>query len=255
MFLASVVVDHVQDLLKKSTNQGFAFFYCDKNENDRREPLSVLSSLVRQLSTAAGNSGAVRKTLQDLYRSKRSGASELTFDNCRGQLLEAIDLYEKTTLVLDALDECESDPRRYIVETINFLLSNSQKPVRIFVSSRSDRDLRKAFQHLPNFEIEEKIDTELVDLLKEFLGTPKKSSVEYRRWHSDLYTRQWSKTSRCYLSYICKAEISPASSNVLSICRFSFYTLLKDWWNAKDISLSQENEAGESCQRGEQIYL
>lgn len=152
-FLTFNAVDHVQGLLENTSNHGFAYFYCNRNEESRREPLSVLRSLVRQVSTAAQNPGAIRKTVQDLYRSMRLRGSELTYDTCREQLLEAVNLYERTTLVLDALDECDPQSRSRIAETIKFLLSNSRKPVKVFVSSRPDRDIRKAFQSFANIEI------------------------------------------------------------------------------------------------------
>jgi len=56
--------------------------------------------------------------------------------------------------VLDALDECEPDPRDRLVETIEFLLANSKRPVKVFISSRPDRDIRNRFLNKPNIEIQ-----------------------------------------------------------------------------------------------------
>ncbi|KAJ5512855.1 hypothetical protein N7463_002407 [Penicillium fimorum] len=64
-FLTSKVIDHVQDLLKVSLNHaGFAYFYCKDDEDNRRNPLCVLQSYVRQLSTIIGNPGHMRKGLR-----------------------------------------------------------------------------------------------------------------------------------------------------------------------------------------------
>jgi ankyrin repeat domain-containing protein 50 len=62
-FLTSRVIDH---LLEISTLEGFAFFYCNQIEEDRRKPLSVLQSYVRQLSTTIRNPRNIRKRLRDL---------------------------------------------------------------------------------------------------------------------------------------------------------------------------------------------
>lgn len=70
--------------------------------------------------------------------------------------------------------------------------------------------------------------------------------MQYRRRHKDFYTKQWSKTYDCYLSYVYKEEVSPANSGVLAICRFSVYASLQDWWNDREISLSQLNKVDES---------
>ena len=51
-FLTFNAVDHVQGLLENTSNYGFAYFHCNRNEKLRREPLSVLRSLVHQVSTA-----------------------------------------------------------------------------------------------------------------------------------------------------------------------------------------------------------
>lgn len=80
--------------------------------------------------------------------------SGLSFDICRDQLLESTNLYEKTILVLDALDECEPDSRSRLIETIEFLLSHSERPIKVFISSRPDRDIRRRFINTPNIEIQ-----------------------------------------------------------------------------------------------------
>ncbi|GAW15650.1 hypothetical protein ANO14919_050690 [Xylariales sp. No.14919] len=151
-FLASKVIDHRQALLESSPNQeGFAFFYCDRNEEQRRKPLSILQSYVRQLSK---NPECIRKQLEDLCRSARANASDLGFDNCRQQLLKSVNLYTQTTLVLDALDECEAESRKLALEVIEYLTSKSRNTLKVFISSRPDRDIRDRFLNKPNIEIE-----------------------------------------------------------------------------------------------------
>lgn len=55
-FLTLKVIDDIQATLEKQPNEeGFAFFYCNRNEAARRDPLSVLSAFVRQLSTIASD--------------------------------------------------------------------------------------------------------------------------------------------------------------------------------------------------------
>ncbi|KAI1348196.1 hypothetical protein F5Y01DRAFT_307013 [Xylaria sp. FL0043] len=154
-FLTSKVITHTQARLKTERNQeGFAFFYCDRNDEERRNPLSVLKSYVRQLSTTIESPKCVRPQLLGLYEKLRQDASELGFDDCTDQLLESVNLYRKTTLVLDALDECEPDSRKKIIKTIEVLLSKSQRPLKIFISSRPDRDIRSKFLDRPNIEIQ-----------------------------------------------------------------------------------------------------
>jgi Cdc6-like AAA superfamily ATPase len=152
-FLASKVIDHIQSQLETSPSHGFAFFYCNRNETGRREPLSILRSYVRQLSIATGISDGIRKGLKDLYQDMRMKSSDIGFDTCKQHLHEAVSLYDKTTIVLDALDECEPNSRFQIIDMIDSLLSHSKR-VNVFVSSRRDRDIRNIFSKTPNIEIQ-----------------------------------------------------------------------------------------------------
>ncbi|KAJ3574775.1 hypothetical protein NPX13_g4254 [Xylaria arbuscula] len=154
-FLASKVVDHRRDMLETSPNQeGFAFFYCNRNEEKRREPLFVLQSYVRQLSTTVRNPDCIRKDLQDYCQKARANGSHLGFKDCKVQLLESIRLYSQTTLVLDALDECEPKSRAQLLEVINYLISSSENGLKVFISSRPDRDIRNLFLKTPNITVQ-----------------------------------------------------------------------------------------------------
>lgn len=153
-FLASKVIDHIQARLESSSGPaGFAFFYCDRNDEQRRTPLSVLRSFVRQLSTSAQNPGYIRKSLQDLYRKRRMEGSGLSLSDCKEQLLESVNFYAQTTIVLDALDECEPESRHEIVNAIESVFK-SRKSLKVFISSRPDRDIRQRFSNKPNIDIQ-----------------------------------------------------------------------------------------------------
>ena len=154
-FLTSKVIDHIQSLLRSSPNQeGFAFFYCNQNGKERRELPPVLQSCTRQLSTATRYPGDIRKSLRDLYYERRRGASDLDSEACRKQLLEVVSLYPKTTLVLDALDECNPESCGSLVDTINFLLAESKRPLKVFISSRPDPDIQDQFRSRPSIEVQ-----------------------------------------------------------------------------------------------------
>ena len=169
-------MDHVGELITVSPdNEGFAFFYCSRNERERREPLSVLQSYIRQLS-AAGSSGYMRKQLEDLCWKSRLRGSDLNFETCREQLLESVNLYEKTTLVLDALDECEPDSRHRLIAAIEFLLSTSERPLKVFISSRPDGDIRDSFLSRPN------IDIQAIDNQGDIRVFVEKEIIKHRRW-------------------------------------------------------------------------
>jgi hypothetical protein len=157
-------------------HEGFAFFYCNRGEEDRRDPLSVLRIFVRQLSTVAYSPGKMRGKLRSLRRETMLKGSDLSFEACREQLLESVNLYPKTTLVLDALDECNPESRRHLVDAIELLLQQSCRPLKVFISSRPDRDIRDRFLPRPNIEIQA-IDNQ-VDIEK-FV---KEEIARHQRW-------------------------------------------------------------------------
>ena len=141
-------------MLESSPNQeGFAFFYCNRNEEERRKPIAVLQSYVRQLSPTVRNPDSIRKELKGCCQKARASGSDLGFNDCREQILESIRLYSQTTLVLDALDECEPKSRGQLLEVIEYLISSSKNGLKIFISSRPDRDIRDRFLKTPNIEI------------------------------------------------------------------------------------------------------
>lgn len=96
----------------------------------------------------------MRKKFHSLWREATLKGSELGLAACREQLLESVNLYQRTTLVLDALDECDPGSRLELIETLEFLLREATKPLRLFISSRPDRDIRKRFLDKPNIEIQ-----------------------------------------------------------------------------------------------------
>lgn len=176
-YLTSRVIDEIQDALKSNPNhEGLAFFYCNRNETERQEPLSVLRSFVRQLSTIANEEDSMQKNLRQLHIQTRLKASYLSIDVCKGLLLEFINLYPKTTLVLDALDECDKRKRGVLIETFDYLLDQALRPVKIFISSRPDGDIRERFKGRANIEIQA---TDNHDDIATFVES---EITKHRRW-------------------------------------------------------------------------
>jgi Cdc6-like AAA superfamily ATPase len=176
-YLTSRVIDGIRDALKKNPNhEGLAFFYCNRNEAERQEPLSVLRSFVRQLSTIANEEDSVQKNLRQLHIQTRLKASELSMDVCKGLLLEFINLYPKTTLVLDALDECDKRKRGVLIETFDYFLDHALRPIKIFISSRPDGDIKERFKGRVNIEIQA---TDNHDDIATFVQS---EITKHRRW-------------------------------------------------------------------------
>lgn len=154
-YLTSTVIDRIQDQLSNTPkNEGFAFFYCDKSEPRRAQPLSILQSIVRQLSTTAKNPESTQKKLCELYNKCRNAGSAFSMEQCKEQIQASLDIYEKTTIVIDAMDECNPDTRDELIDALNSFISQSNKRhVKVFISSRPDPDIEVQLQNTPNIGI------------------------------------------------------------------------------------------------------
>ena len=115
---------------------------------------SVLQSYVRQLSTVTSNPEHMQAKLRKLCNEMEQKGSDLSFNTCRQLILESVNLYPKTTLVVDALDECEPESRWQLVRMIEDLLLQSERPLKVFISSRPDGDIRDCFLSRPSIQIQ-----------------------------------------------------------------------------------------------------
>ncbi|KAI3529843.1 hypothetical protein CSPX01_15222 [Colletotrichum filicis] len=152
-FLSSKVIDHyrIHDKFASSSSSepsvGLAFFYCNSSDRNRQSFESILRSYVRQLGEVTGHPESIHKELFKLYQSRQI-QSDITREDCKKALVEMIKSYPRTVLILDALDECNKDTRRDIVELFELLVKKT-KSLKIFIASRPEHDIS---DHLRSFQ-------------------------------------------------------------------------------------------------------
>ncbi|VUC31100.1 unnamed protein product [Clonostachys rosea] len=150
-FLTSRVIDYIEEQLSES--EGFAYFYCKRDEKDRSQPASVLSSLIRQLASPSQRTQEIHQEIKDLAARVRERALTLGVKMCQEILSRLISSYSNTTIILDALDECDSDERSHFMECLSHLMSQ-QPNLRIFISSRKEADIIRHFKSNTVIEIQ-----------------------------------------------------------------------------------------------------
>ncbi len=142
--VVSRVIDHIRDELSRRRNdEAFAYFYYSRNDPKCCTPLAAVCSLTRQLSLGVNGRG-MHVSLVRLFKSNQSRSLALDkMDNeaAKRLLLEFVDAFAQTTLVLVALDECKEALRMTLVDLLEKLTSGASKPVKIFISSRIDREI------------------------------------------------------------------------------------------------------------------
>ena len=107
--------------------------------------------LVRQLSNMVGGH-AVHQSLRTRY-DPRHEEGELSLDDAGDLALKVTNDRSLTYIIIDALDECEQQQRDKLIETLQALLSNSSSLVKIFITSREDRDIVEAMSAYPHVVI------------------------------------------------------------------------------------------------------
>jgi ankyrin repeat domain-containing protein 50 len=193
--LVSSVVDSLRSTLGSAENdESLAYFYCDRNHADRQNPRLILSSFARQLSTSQ-SWDAIQTSLVRLYTEKEKtgfASNEIRIEESEKILLELVNIYPQTTLVLDALDECDRQTRGRLMEVLDGLLEQSTKPIKIFISSRPDQDIRDRFDSGPNIGIQA---TDNQGDIATFVDSKiKKSPEQWRKKISDDLRREIRKT-------------------------------------------------------------
>ncbi|OCL12159.1 hypothetical protein AOQ84DRAFT_420820 [Glonium stellatum] len=140
--LVSTIVDNLLETLDE--NDALAYFYCDSNIPNRRSPVPILRSYLRQLATSRkGN--AIQSSLHDTYQQRANegwASKDLGMDEILEALLQLVDNFPQVVIVLDALDECERDTRAQLVKALNDIINRTARTVKVFISSRPDTDIR-----------------------------------------------------------------------------------------------------------------
>lgn len=148
--LASVVIDEGMNVSSQIEDFAHAYFYCSRStaEPQRGNAQSILGCIARQLSSPSSNQPLVPPTLS-LYRKVHlaDGSTRApSLCECRDLILELTEAHSRTTIVIDALDECAREERAELVEALEYIIDNSTSLVKAFVTSREEGDLRLSIQ-------------------------------------------------------------------------------------------------------------
>lgn len=144
-FLSSKVIDRYCDKdtirFPSEHDEGFAYFYCSSSDPTRQSIHSILRSYIRQLSEISRRPESVHKASYNLYKKKVKIQDDISVEDCETTLIEMFNSYPRTTLVLDALDECGKDTRWWLAELFQRFVQKSNRPLKIFIASRKEPDI------------------------------------------------------------------------------------------------------------------
>ena len=134
-----------------------AFFYCSRNtaEPTRSIPDSIVASIARQLSSLQPGDPLLPPVVAAYTKREQEGfaSGSLGIEESRALILQLVEHYQLTTIVIDALDECDPERQADLLETLEEILQESSSLVKIFVSSRDDQDIVLHLRDYPNLEL------------------------------------------------------------------------------------------------------
>lgn len=144
-----------KDWQTDGTAEPVVYFYCNRNEPDRRDPTVIMQAIVKQLSLALPQAGLPKPVVNKYdVRAKDGFASgPLEFQECYDLVVSLLDLYPRTTIIIDGLDESDDMERWRLLEALASIMRTSVNPVKIFISSRDDGDIKLELEKLPNLYI------------------------------------------------------------------------------------------------------
>ncbi|KAK0378340.1 hypothetical protein CLIM01_04306 [Colletotrichum limetticola] len=157
-FITSRVIDRYrtrpEDSLGSPENdEGFAHFYCDRSLVGRRDIKSILSSYIVQLLTVSRHRDRWHKKLLMFCKNAAASRRSLEISECERFVRDLVNTYPRSILILDALDECEQRSRTQIVGFFRALVRDSDRPVKVFISSRPETDIMELMKMSSSIQI------------------------------------------------------------------------------------------------------
>ena len=174
-YIASTVID---SLVPSPTAEKLAYFYCNRAEQNRREPQSILNALIQQLSLTGSGKNGLLGPVVDIYRDRYERgqtSSRLSLRESQELLIQLTDIYPQTTICIDALDEVETETRLLLLKALKNIIEKSKNLVKIFATTRMDTDILQQFQMFPKIELQP--DDNIGDITQ-FVKTKVQSTID-----------------------------------------------------------------------------
>ena len=153
-YVASQVIDWF--LSNPTEESKLAYFYCNRAEENRRDPESILRALIQQLAQTPSKDKLLTPVLNVYKEREEEGqlSSRLTLKECQDLLVQLIAVYPQTTICIDALDEVDHKLRLGLLRALKHVVERSKTRVKIFATTRMDTDILMQFEMFPRIELE-----------------------------------------------------------------------------------------------------
>lgn len=145
-----------QNSATNESHEPVLYFYCNRNEDQRRDPTYILRALLKQLSLAMPLAGLPKPVVEEYDNQSKDGfaSGPLGFRCCSGLLRSLLAIFPKTTIIIDALDESYPAERGRLLDLLEAFMNLPENLIKIIISSRDDVDIQLRLANIPNHYIE-----------------------------------------------------------------------------------------------------
>ena len=235
MVNSSLVIDRFLDDFEANRKLNPIYFYCQRNsaEPERSDPEAILRSLVRQMSCLRPGR-ALLQPVRDIYDARKKegfAAGSLDSDECTALILRMTKHRPMTTIVIDALDECDPGQRYVLLDALSRIFTDSTGVVKLFISSRDDRDIVLHLGECPNLKIQASHNQ---DDIARYVNSEVSKVIHSRKWRSGNVDENIEEDIK--LALIEKAQgMSVCFPNYMFLTFPGHGTLPSCFWISKDL--------------------
>jgi hypothetical protein len=130
----------------EGSNVARAFVYCEYSDPISRSEMGILSSITRQLVEQCPIVPSEVRTFRDRY----AGGGRLpTVQEQIALIMLLVELFDRTYILIDALDECTERDRVRIIHCVKTM----ERGIRLLITSRPVLDLQGSFSSLCRIDI------------------------------------------------------------------------------------------------------
>ncbi|KAL7273972.1 hypothetical protein RUND412_003153 [Rhizina undulata] len=122
-------------------------------EKDRQDPLSILSTLVKQLSLLMSPEGSLPQPVVSIFKKHEPKSGKLQLSESQELIASLAKTFIRTTIVIDALDECDTQSRNELLTALKVIMKLSARGIKIFVTSRPADDIELKLEGVPKVYI------------------------------------------------------------------------------------------------------
>lgn len=179
--LCSTVLEHVLQSYAQTANIAVLYFFFDFQDIDKQQHDVMMRSLLNQLCM---HCVSVPPVLEALYASCIDGGRKPTFEALLETLHQLAATFEKTFIILDALDECKA--RVELLASIEALTSWEDTNLRVLVTSRKEKDIEDSMLHLSKAEDRICIQSTVMDAdIRAYVHYQVQTNKKLKRWHQE----------------------------------------------------------------------